>query len=76
MNIQTTKALVPVQGSIQPIPNIVHKDIEQYNDQKRHQDRIFSGVYNSYDRVNNIYGRFGKEVENQSLLGANVDLYV
>ena len=75
MNIETTKALVPVQGVIQPIITIENKGIDHYNGYNRHKGRIISVGYRP-NRVHSTYGARGKEVENHVVVGGNIDIYV
>jgi hypothetical protein len=75
MGIDASRALVPFNGLIHPVMGTGHKEIDQYESRNRHLNRTFSGGFGS-DRMNRIYGRFGKEYKDSPGRGENIDIYV
>ena len=61
MNIENTRALVPVQTVIQPVKGIEHKAIRNFDHANHSKDRlVFIG--NRPKRIDNVYGPLEKKV--------------
>ena len=71
--METTRALIPFQGIIQPIPGV--KGIRNYPEHDRRQDGIIYRGYGPYDE-DRIYGRSGKKIVDPTTNGGIVDIYV
>lgn len=75
MKSEITKAVVPLQSVIQPVTGISNKVAFQDNGLNRHHEKTVSSNYRPF-RGNNIYGRFGKRLDDQFILGGNIDIYI
>ena len=74
-HMNNTRALIPVQGLIQPINGIEHKGIRNFPEHGRHQDGIIYRGYGPYGE-DRIYGRSGKKMGDQVKNGEIIDIYV
>lgn len=75
MNSEITKAVVPFQGTIQPVTVIGNKLTYQNNGLNRYNEKTVPSNYRPYIG-NNSYGRLGKRLDDQFTLGGNIDIYI
>jgi hypothetical protein len=75
MNTEITKAVVPFQGNIRPITGIGNKLAYQDNGVSRYHEKAVSSHYR-FSRGNSSYGRLGKRLDDQFILGGNIDIYI
>ncbi len=74
MSMEITRAIVPFEGMIKPALSIEHRGITHYNGHNLQSGTPLIG-HRSH-RVGRNYGRFCIELENRSMLGENIDIYV
>ena len=74
MSIETTQALIPFEGVTQPLPTVMHYEVDRFNNPYRTRPMSTAGYRAA--RVNSNYGKFGKMLESHSAIGENIDIYV
>ena len=75
MNVDTTRALIPVQTALEPVKTIEHKGIDRFRYHNQHRDGIIFMGYGQNDKAGN-YGPYGKEIKSKALTGGIVDIWV
>ena len=73
--METTRALIPFQGVIQPVTGVEHKGIRNYLEHGQHRDGIIYRGFGPNDE-DRIYGRSGKKVGGRTTNGGIIDMYV
>ena len=73
MNIKSTDALVPFEGIMLPAYSVT-KEIGNH-DGRNHHNRIISPQVRNIQLIKN-YGKLGKSMESEIILGEMIDIYV